>query len=173
MEVKVVVGLDEETKRIAWEFLTNISMGGSTPKVELQPVDSKVKTDKKIASLESEVGRLQAQLEAQSKSQNELKPVKESKKEIKKVEPEVPTEPVEEVIESAAAKEQREQQEYDNATYETLVEVAKSNSKDAAKQGKREEIKILMNDMGFARISDIPADRIQEYIDGVEAIANV
>lgn len=182
MEMKVIVGLDEETKRIAWEFLTNMQIGGSTPKIEITPVQTKVKTEYvpdevTIDELKGEIAKLKAELEAAKNNGGKLEInsdelAKVEAKEMKKMKVEPAVEPVEEVIETAAAKEQMEQQEYDNATYETFVEQAKTISKDVSKNGKRNEVMEYMKSFDVTRISDIPLERIQEYIAGVEAIGN-
>lgn len=183
MEMKVIVGLDEETKRIAWEFLTNMQLGGASPKIEITPVQTKVKTEYvpdevTIDELKGEIAKLKAELEAAKKKKNDgeliLDMLKQEElastaKEMKSVKVEPAVEPVEEVIEEVTPKEEEPSGEAD---YTELVEKAKAISKEVSKNGKRTEVMSYMKSFDVTRISDIPAERIQEYISGVEAIAN-
>lgn len=174
MEMKVIVGLDEETKRIAWELLTNLQLGGSTPKIEITPVQTKVKTEYvpdevTIDELKGEIAKLKAELDAAKNNGGKLKinsdeVAKVVAKEMKKVKVEPAVEPVEEVIE--------EEEPSGEANYTELVEQAKTISKDVSKNGKRNEVMNYMKSFDVTRISDIPVERIQEYIAGVEAIGN-
>lgn len=173
MEMKVIVGLDEETKRIAWELLTNLQLGGSTPKIEITPVQTKVKTEYvpdevTIDELKGEIAKLKAQLKTEQEAYKKAAE-KNARAKMEKVEAEPAVEPVEEVIEEEVIEEEGPSGEAD---YTELVEQAKTISKDVSKNGKRNEVMEYMKSFEVTRISDIPAERIREYISGVEAIAN-
>ncbi len=165
MEMKVTIGLDEETKRIAWELLTNLQIGGSTPKITLTPVDNAV--DPRVAELEKQVVKLTGLLE---KSQEAYKKAATKNAEAKTTKVETPpTVPVEEVLKE---KHDKKSEEALGDDYEELLDIAKELSKTVSKKGKRAEVLEYMKSFGATSISAIPKDKIKEYITGVEAIGN-